>query len=148
MMKKDPHRYDDIIHLPRFVSQGRKHMSMHDRAAQFAPFAALSGYDDSIRETARLTDTEAELSESALADLDRKLRIIADHIREKPLVTIRYFIEDEKKEGGRYENITFNAVSVDAVNRQLTAADKQRYQIDHIADIDSELIREEYGSEE
>ena len=94
-MTGDPHRYDDIIHLPHFVSQNRKHMSLHDRAAQFAPFAALSGYDESIRETARLTDHEDELSESSLNELDMKLQIIRLHIKEQPLITVTYFIPDD-----------------------------------------------------
>lgn len=141
-MTGDPHRYDDIIHLPHFVSQNRKHMSLHDRAAQFAPFAALSGYDESIRETARLTDHEDELSESSLNELDMKLQIIRLHIKEQPLITLTYFIPDEHKEGGRYETVSFHVSSVDQLKRVMITADKQRISIDHISRIESELFEE------
>ena len=75
---KDPHRYDKIIDLPRFVSKNRKHMSNYDRAAQFAPFDALTGYDEAIEETGRTTENEVFLSESELEDLDMRFKIISD----------------------------------------------------------------------
>ena len=96
------HRYDDIINLPHHVSAVRKRMSMHDRAAQFSPFAALTGYDDAIDETARLTDKQFELSEDERNRLDEQLRLIADRIEEQPELEVTYFQPDELKEGGAY----------------------------------------------
>ena len=90
-------RYDDIINLPHHVSLTRQRMSMHDRAAQFAPFAALVGYDDAVAETARLTETRPELDEQEQRAINERLAYIADHIHEYPEVRIRYFVPDERK---------------------------------------------------
>ena len=80
--------YEDIIGLPHFVSKNRRHMSLSDRAAQFAPFAALTGYEESISETARLTETEIEPGEAEREELDLKLKIIAEHINERPQISM------------------------------------------------------------
>ena len=100
------HRYDDIIDLPHRQSPTRPRMSRLSRAAQFAPFAALTGHDAAILETGRLTDAFTELDESRKAELDDKLRYIMRHLREKPEMTIMYFQPDGKKEGGAYRGIT------------------------------------------
>ena len=94
-------RYSDIINLPHHVSVKHPQMSMTERAAQFNPFAALTGYDDAVEETARLTESQAELTESRKAALDEALREILS-AETRPQVTIRYFLPDEKKAGGRY----------------------------------------------
>lgn len=99
---KDAHRYDDIIQLPHHQSTKRAHMSLHDRAAQFAPFAALTGHDAAIEETARLTEDEIILDDNAIADINEKLYEIAQHHSEKWKVSITYFRPDEKKQGGAY----------------------------------------------
>ena len=96
------HRYDDIIDLPHRQSSTRPRMSRLNRAAQFAPFAALTGHDAAILETGRLTDAFTELDESRKVELDDKLRYIMLHLVEKPEVTITYFRPDGKKEGGAY----------------------------------------------
>ena len=93
-------RYDDIINLPHHVSPTRQRMSMHDRAAQFAPFAALVGYDDAVAETARLTESRPELDEQEQRAINERLAYIADHIHEQPEVRIKYFVPDEHKSGG------------------------------------------------
>ena len=93
-------RYDDIINLSHHVSPTRQRMSMHDRAAQFATFAALVGYDDAVAETARLTETRPELDEQEQRAINERLAYIADHIDEQPEVFIRYFVPDERKSGG------------------------------------------------
>ena len=100
--------YGDIIDLPHYQSATRPHMSLYDRAAQFSPFAALTGYDDMVKEEARLTDDMREVSEVELEDLNRKLAMISEAIekREHPPVTVTYFIPDERKSGGRYEEIS------------------------------------------
>ena len=92
--------YEDILYLPHHVSGTRRQMSMTDRAAQFSPFAALTGYDAAIRETARLTEEEIELDEYEVAELNRKLQWLAEH--KDAEVSIVHFIKDAKKEGGAY----------------------------------------------
>ena len=93
-------RYDDIINLLHHVSTNHPRMSMHDRAAQFAPFAALVGYDDAVAETARLTESRPELDEQEQRELNARLCALADHIQNQPEVRIRYFVPDERKSGG------------------------------------------------
>ena len=109
-------RYDDIINLPHHVSTNRPRMSMHDRAAQFAPFAALVGYDDAVAESARLTESRPELDEQEQRELNARLCELADHIQEHPKVRIRYFVPDERKSGGAI-------VEVSGVIKKMVAAD-------------------------
>ena len=100
MEKKPKGKYQDIINLPHHVSKTHPQMPLYDRAAQFSPFAALTGYEDAIRETARLTDNWVQLSEDKKQELDEKLRqLIADRERTES-VTIIYFQPDDRKEGG------------------------------------------------
>ena len=98
--------YKDIINLPHHQSKTRKHMSMVDRAAQFSPFAALTGHSSSIAETARLTDRQIELTEGDKAIINEKLQMLSDYLKSEPVVTITYFEPDDKKSGGSYETIT------------------------------------------
>ena len=93
-------QYDDIIHLPHHVSKTRPQMSMLDRAAQFSPFAALTGYEDAIQETGRLTDERMELSDEDRELLDRKWHYLQEIISDRPEITVTYFVPDEKKAGG------------------------------------------------
>ena len=99
---KDEHKYDDIINLPHHQSTERAHMSLHDRAAQFAPFAALTGHEEAIEETARVTDEKTTLDESTVAKINEMLFDIAQHLSEKKTVSITYFVPDKKKSGGAY----------------------------------------------
>lgn len=94
--------YEDILYLPHHQSTKRKHMSLHDRAAQFAPFAALNGYEDAIEETGRLTDEEIILDETAVARINEQLQYIAAHPHERMTVAVTYFRPDERKSGGAY----------------------------------------------
>ncbi len=135
-MNKDPHRYDDIISLPRHVSENRKHMPLRERAAQFSPFAALSGYDEAIRETARLTENKKELSDEDREALDRKLRLLSARIAEHPKVRIIRFVSDERKEGGRTVEETVILKRVDPAARVLLTQDRKTIPIDDILDID------------
>ena len=99
-------KYDKIINLPHHVSSTRPHMSMIDRAAQFSPFAALTGYDAAVRETARLTEQKIELDEYEKAALDQRILLLQEHLKELPEVTITHFVPDERKDGGKYVSIT------------------------------------------
>ena len=92
--------YDYIINMPHHVSETHPQMSMHDRAAQFSPFAALTGHSDAVKETARLTDEKIELTEEKISDLKQKLNFLNEHSAEQPEITVEYFVPDERKSGG------------------------------------------------
>lgn len=96
----DTHKYDDIINMLHHISSKRPRMAMIDRAAQFSPFAALTGYDATVKETARLTDSRIELDDYEKLALDERLQLIQEHLREKPEVEITFFQPDERKSGG------------------------------------------------
>ncbi len=133
--------YDDIINLTHHVSSTRPRMSRENRAAQFSPFAALTGHDDAVSETARLTDARIELGESAIADLEMKLNLLAD-IGSRGSVTITHFQSDEKKDGGAYITTTGTVKKID-VNEHaivLTGQDAITIKISDVLDIESELF--------
>ncbi|MCR4634362.1 MAG: hypothetical protein K5648_09580 [Erysipelotrichaceae bacterium] len=140
MSEKDPRRYDDIISLPRFVSKGRKHMSNYDRAAQFAPFDALTGYDEAIEETGRTTEDEILLGESEMRALDMKFALLREHIDERPEVVLTYFVPDLYKEGGSYKEEKIVVKRIDMNERALISADKKRYDLDYIIAVRSALF--------
>ena len=108
------HEYDDIINLPHHVSDDRPHMPMIDRAAQFSPFAALTGYDAAIVETARLTDTKRELSEEQKEMISKQLLELQSRLKTDPMVTVTYFVPDSRKAGGDYRSIAGAAKTIDA----------------------------------
>ena len=116
-------RYDDIINLPHHISPTRQRMSMHDRAAQFAPFAALVGYDDAVAETARLTETRPELDEQEQRAINERLAYIADHIHEQPEVRIKYFVPDEHKSGGAIIEVSGKVKKISATDGTIVLTD-------------------------
>ena len=140
MNEKDPHRYDDIIDLPRFISKNRKKMSTYDRAAQFAPFDALDGYDEAMEETARTTDNELILSENELQILNQKFQILAQHLKEAGEIEISYFQPDLYKEGGMYLNRKITIKRIDLTNRMIISTANEKYNLDYISDIKSPFI--------
>ena len=95
-------KYDDIINLPHFEPKYHTRMSIYNRSAQFAPFAALTGYNEAIVETARLTDKKIELDDYLKDNLNMDLQIINDHIKDNITVSILYFKKDNRKDGGKY----------------------------------------------
>ena len=133
--------YDDIINLPHHVSTTRPQMSMLDRAAQFSPFAALTGYDAAIKETGRLTDEKIELDEDRKAALDMKQANLIEMIDEQPEISITYFLPDTKKSGGAYVTVTGNLKRFDEYERLLILTDGKKIPMDDIADIESDLFR-------
>lgn len=135
-------RYDDIIHLPHHVSKTRPQMSMMDRAAQFSPFAALTGYDAAIKETGRLTDEKIELGEETKAVLDRKQRYLSDMISVQPEITVTYFLPDERKSGGTYLSVTGKLKRIDEYERMMILTDGKKTPLDDIMDIESNLFCE------
>lgn len=116
-------KYQDIIGLNRPVSLKHMPMSNYDRAAQFAPFAALTGYDGVIAETARLTDRQAELDVGAVAELNEKLRMICENISNRPEITVTYFKPDSRKSGGAYVTVTGRVKKIDSDFQLLTFLD-------------------------
>ena len=127
--------YDDIINLPHHVSQKHPQMSIHDRAAQFAPFAALTGHGEAIAETARLTDRKIELDDYEKMKLDEKLLILQEHIMEMPEISVTYFCPDEKKEGGKYVTVTKALRKINDMERTLLMEDGMQIRIEDILEV-------------
>lgn len=127
--------YDDIIDLPHHVSDTRPHMPMLDRAAQFQPFRALTGYEDAVRETARLTDQRVELTDEEKARLDTILQTLADSIGNRPQVILTYFQPDKKKVGGAYVAATGQLKKIDDIEGVLILVGGERIVIEDILDI-------------
>ena len=134
------HKYDDIIHLPHHTSKMHPRMSMVERTAQFAPFAALTGYGSVIKEVGRLTERKVELGESEIEELERALNQLAMQVEEHPQVSITYFQPDSKKEGGAYITTTGYLKRIEEYSRTLILADGVRIPIEHITDIEFDSI--------
>jgi len=132
--------YDDIINLPHHTSTSRPHMSAHARAAQFSPFAALTGYDSAITETGRLTDKKGEMDEYSKSDMNERLCIIQCQMDEQPEVSITYFQPDKKKSGGAYITATGCVKKIDEYERTVVMQDDTKIPIDDIFEIDGELF--------
>ena len=135
-------KYDDIINLPHHESKKHPRMSNEARAAQFAPFAALTGYDDVIKETARLTSERIEINEELKAILDAKLQIIHDKISSKPEVTFTYFVPDIKKDGGSYVTVMGKVIKIDEFNQNVILENRTEISILEILDITGEIFKE------
>ena len=115
-MYENTDKYNDIINLPHHVSKKHPQMSLKNHSAQFAPFAALTGHEEAVKETGRLTSERIEITEDMKQVLDNKLQIIQDKISLKPKVTITYFVPDLKKDGGKYLTVTGNIKRIDKDN--------------------------------
>lgn len=136
-------QYNDIIDLPHHVSATRPRMSMIDRAAQFSPFAALTGYDAAIKETGRLTDARIELSEESRAILDRKQQLLLSNLSNSPEISVTYFVPDERKAGGSYATVTGKVKKVDEYLRLLILFNGEKIYLDDILDMDGSVFDEE-----
>lgn len=140
-MRPDPEGpYDDIIMFPHHQSSTRKHMTMEERAAQFSPFAALTGYEAAIKETARQTASRLELSENCQEEIKWRLDHLAKHIHERPEVTITYFQPDQKKEGGVYVTTAGRIKRLDDTEGVLRMEDGTRIRIKDILKIQSSVL--------
>ena len=127
--------YDDIINMPHHVSKTRKPMSLQNRSAQFAPFSALTTYDEKVREVARETSKKIELDDGIKLMLNDELSFIKNNIKLRPKVTITYFVKDEKKSGGCYKTITSNVKIVDEVYKRIILIDNTIISFDNVIDI-------------
>lgn len=132
--------YDDIIHLPHPTSKVHPRMSRADRAAQFSPFAALTGHRTAIAETARLTEPQIELDEDAMEELDWKQSLLLDHIGERPEVTVTWFQPDGRKEGGNYITAVGRLEKLNVLGRRMILANGTKIALDKIIDIQCALF--------
>ena len=142
MNTQNEHKYDDIINLPHHVSKRHPQMSALNRAAQFSPFAALTGHDAAIKETARLTDFFIELDENKKEQLDEQLQLIRENLEQKPDCEIEYFKPDEKKDGGIYVTIRGRIKKIDEYAHQIFFTDGVVLPIEHIFAIKGELFQD------
>ncbi len=133
-------KYKDIINLPHKQSTKRPRMPLLDRAAQFAPFAALTGYDDAINETGRLTDEKTELSEENLNELNMKYQILVDKLDDEKIVSFTYFVPDGTKSGGAYITKQGIVKKVDDYERLITLYDSTKIPMDDILAIDGDIF--------
>ena len=132
--------YDDMIHLPHPVSKTHPQMSLSERAAQFSPFRALTGYGDAIHETARLTDEFFELDETGKAKLDRRLKLLLSRKEERPEAEITYFLPDTRKSGGAYVTVTGRIRKLDSDGRNLVMESGEILPLETIVEIESRLF--------
>lgn len=131
--------YDDIINLPHHVSEQHPQMPIRDRAAQFSPFAALTGYEGEVKEAARLTDKKIELSEEQRAILDERLCLLEDILPDRPEVTFTYFLPDIRKDGGTYTTITGKLKKLNRVERTIMLTSGVSIPVDNLLEVDSTI---------
>lgn len=132
--------YRDIIKNPHHTSKTRKRMSAKNRAAQFAPFAALSGYEASVIEAARITQNQAMLDDKMTETLNLKLNLLKSHLNKQPVISVTYFVPDDKKTGGAYKEYNGKIRTVDELSKTLIMVDKTTILIDKIYDIKGEIF--------
>lgn len=138
----DEHKYDDIINLEHHVSKTHKQMSIEERSAQFAPFAALTGYEDEVKETERITERMIEITEDIRSILDEKIHLIQNKIVEQPEVTITYFIADSNKQGGKYQTINGKVKKIDDYKKRIILTNNTDILIKDIIEISSNIFNQ------
>ena len=132
--------YEDIINLPHHRSSKHAHMPRHKRAAQFSPFAALTGYDSALREAGRITNRRVELDEYIKADLNERLCLIQEHIKDQPNISVVYFQADHLKEGGSYRTATGPVRKIDKYEEVVVMEDGNKIVINDIIEIKGQLL--------
>lgn len=142
MIYGDEHKYDDIINMPHHVSKKHPQMPLLDRAAQFSPFAALTGHAAAISETARITEERMTLDENNIETLDRKLRFLKEKLVEKPIVDLSYFKPDEKKKGGSYVTVTGVVKKIDEYEHNIFLDDGLCISINDLVKIEGYIFNE------
>ena len=140
MRTEEKSPYEDIIDLPHHVSQKHPPMDREKRAAQFMPFRALTGHEEAVAETARLTERKIDLSEEEWADLDRQLKILEEHLPERPFIQAVYFLADPLKEGGAYEEMAGRIRRIDPVEKCLMFADGTKIPLEDILSLEGEIL--------
>ena len=134
--------YSDIINLPHPEPRNHPRITMQARAAQFAPFAALTGHGAAIEETARLTESEVELGDDTRQLLDRKLSFLLDNLQYRPRISITYFLPDQRKAGGSYRSATSSVTKVDGINHIVYLEDGTQIPLQHVIDIEGEIFEQ------
>lgn len=137
-------KYSDIINLEHPDPKNHPRMSIDKRAGIFAPFAALTGYEDDVKETGRETESEIEINEDVKERLDQKLGFIIQNIYNQPKVLITFFLKDNKKSGGKYITKEVNIKSIDIINNQLITTRKEIINIEDIINIEGDMFNESY----
>lgn len=132
---KGNEKYDDIINMPRHISKKHPQMSLEARSAQFAPFAALTGFDEQIQETSRITNERKELNEEIKEILNVKLKKIQEKIKAKPGITVTYFIQDLRKNGGKYVTVTGKVRRIDENKQLIILEDKTEIPVEDVVEI-------------
>ena len=136
------HKYDDIINLSHPTSKKHPRMSLYARAAQFSPFAALTGHEAAIKETVRQTDAKQVLSEEVIAELNKKLYLIGETIGTQQMVEITYFVPDAKKDGGAYITCSGCVKKIDKYKHTVVMTDQTIIPIEQISNIEGEMFEE------
>ncbi len=134
-------KYADIINMPHHTSPNRPRMSDIDRAAQFSPFAALTGYDSTVAEAGRLTSKKCEITEDVKSVLNEKMQMIRDYLHDQPIVTVTYFVPDKRKAGGAYVTVSGVVKEISEYDRAIILTDKTSIPIEQICDIQGELFK-------
>ena len=135
-------KYEDIVSLPHHISKVYPKMSRVARAAQFAPFAALTGYDNKVKETSRITGKRKIVEADLKLIINKKLQIIQENIYTKPMVTITYFVPDKIKDGGEYVTVTGNIKKIDNYNKAIIFTDNTNIFINEILEIRGDIIKD------
>ena len=138
--------YDDIIDLPHHVSSRHARMSRENRAAQFAPFAALTGYDASVREEARLTGEKLPLIDEQIDIMNAKMAFLTEKASEHPEISLTYFLADDRKEGGKYVTVTDRLNRIDTVEGVLILSKRNKIALDDILNVESEIFENDIFS--
>lgn len=133
-------RYEHIVNHEHHISKKHPQATMHDRAAQFAPFAAITGYSDMLIEAARVTEAFVELDDGTKEELNKRLQMIADFIRDEPEITFTHFVPDKKKDGGAYVSTTGIVKRIDEYERQVLLVDGTKIPIEYIFGIEGDLF--------
>lgn len=136
-------KYEDLLHLPHHTSTTRPPMSMRDRAAQFSPFAALTGYEAAVEETARLTEDETVLTEEMKLQINDRLLWLRERLSDPPTVTLTYFVPDQRKSGGETVKEQGRITHIDEYERTVTLSDHRIIPIDRIRNIEGKCFSEE-----
>ena len=131
-------KYEDMLYLEPPVSKIHRKMSISERAAQFMPFAALTGYEDLIRESSRITQRRIELSETEIDELKNNLEILHEHEKEKPMIKVMYFLHDLKKNGGSYQTVEKHLHRIDDIEKKIIFKDRTTIQFDDIISVEYE----------
>lgn len=131
-------KYEDMLYLEAPVSKVHRKMSISERAVQFMPFAALTGYEDLIRESSRITQRRIELSETEIEELKHKLEILHEHEKEKPMIKVMHLLQDLKKSGGSYQTVEKQLHRIDDIEKKIIFKDRTTIQFDDIISIEHE----------